>query len=136
MKIVKDYPPIWDQIKATGMCPDPSKVAFTYGDTIYVPSGMNVPDYLIRHESVHSEQQGDNPEAWWSRYIDDQYFRIEQETEAYAASYKFLCKRVTDRNQRAVILAQLARSLSGPIYGNVISLIAAIESIKIKANVK
>lgn len=132
MKIKHEYPPkhIWDAVVDAGMAPDPETVFFTYGDTLYVPSGRQVPDDLIAHEELHTKQQGDDPDAWWSRYIGDEYFRIDQEAKAYGKQYAFLCKKHKDRNAQARILFNLARILSGPLYGNVIRHLAATKMIK------
>jgi len=135
MRIINEKPPIYDKILAVGMLPH-AGVVYTYGDAIYNPSGAVLPEYLIIHEEVHMTQQGDHPDTWWARYLDDQHFRIEQELEAYAKQYVFICRFVKDRNQRAKILLQLACSLSGPIYGKVVSQQWAYEEIKKKSNVK
>lgn len=136
MKLVKGYPPIWPQIVATGMKPDEKRVVITYGDSIYIPSGLQPSADLIEHEETHSVQQGDNPDKWWSRYIDDQYFRIEQETEAYAAQFAYVCAQQKDRNKRHIVLISLAKSLSGPTYGSVISMENAMKTIKQRSGVK
>lgn len=136
MQIKHEFPPIWDKVIGAGMNPNPDTVVFTYGDTIYVPGGAELADHIIAHEETHIGQQGADPDAWWSRYIDDQYFRTEQEAEAYAKQYAFLCKRIKDRNQRARILLDLGRILASPMYGKVIDQQAASDMIKKKANVK
>ena len=130
MKILNELPPIYDSLIQAGMNPDLRSTVFTYGDILYNPSGRLIPDYLIKHEEVHSKQQGDNPDVWWDRYLQDLYFRIEQETEAYARQYDFICSFEHDRNKRAKILWQLSASLSGPMYGKVIVLFAAMKMIK------
>lgn len=135
MKILNEKPPIYDAIIQNGMQPH-AGVIYTYKDTIYNPSGADIPDHLIVHEETHSRQQGDNPDNWWGRYLTDQYFRIEQESEAYARQFAFICNKVKDRNQRNRILLDLALVLSGPIYGNVISQQNAMKIIKSKSNVK
>ena len=135
MKILKENPPVYQKILDSGMRPH-SGVIYTYSDTIYNPSGIDIPDYLMRHEETHSRQQGDEPDKWWMRYLRDQYFRIEQEAEAYAAEYDFICQFRKDRNQRSRILMQLATSLAGPIYGSVIGTLEAYKIIQDKAKTK
>jgi hypothetical protein len=134
MKIANELPPIFDDLIAGGMQPGPNTL-YTYGDIIFNPSGKDIPEDIIVHEEVHMKQQGDNPDYWWSRFIDDQYFRIEQEVEAYAVQYRFICKKHKDRNQRHRILMHFAQVLSSPIYGNVIGTMSAYQMIKKKANV-
>lgn len=157
MKIVHDYPPNWKQILGNGMEPNPDLVIVNYGGTLYVPSGKELPDDLIAHEEVHTRQQKSyapcrsscfskqdtlepcschqGAEAWWQRYLTDSYFRISQETEAYAAQYKFICQRLKDRNQRNRVLMQLAGILAGPTYGNMITTQAAMLKIKERAGI-
>ena len=136
MKIKKnEKPPIYDQIVQAGMNPSLNAI-YTYGDTIYVPSGREVPDDIIAHEETHCDQQGADPDAWWSRYLDDPYFRIQQETEAYAVQYDFICETTKDRNWRDKILRRMATVLSGPTYGNVIGSQSAYSMIKNKAKTK
>ena len=135
MKIVFENPPIIDFIKNSGLNPN-ERTIFAYGDTIYAPSGETPPQDLIVHEETHSRQQGDNPEAWWYRYATEPYFRLDQEVEAYAMQYKFICKKVTDKNQRFRILMQLANVLSSPVYGSMVSTMGAHNMIKNKANIR
>jgi hypothetical protein len=150
MKIVNERPPIWsaacDMIGAT-----PRNVLFCWGDTIFNPDNISVPEYLVVHEEVHKWQQLallppqerlDEQSAydkaaslWWSRYIDDPWFRVQQEVEAYGTQYRFMCKRVKDRNARVRILMDIARSLSGPLYGRQVSHSKAMEMIKSYAKV-
>ena len=111
-------------------------VIYTYGDTIYNPSGVDLPDHLIAHEETHSTQQGADPDAWWDRYLQDPYFCIEQETAAYARQYAYICATVRDRNQRNRILLDLSRILAGPVYGNVIGTTDAYKKIKSLSKVK
>ena len=131
MKVLEEKPPIYDAIIANGMHPHEG-VIYTYGDTIYNPSGLVLPEHLIQHELTHVGQQGTDPDAWWGRYLIDPYFRIEQESHAYAKQYDFMCKTMKDRNQRFRLLMQIANILSGPVYGNVITHTAALKSIKDK----
>lgn len=131
MKIVNEKPPIYNKILNSGMHPHEG-VIYTYGDTIYNPSGTEISDHLLEHEEVHHKQQGSDPGKWWDRYLNDQYFRIEQEAEAYAHQYDYLCKRIKDRNQRARILFDLARILSSSLYGSVIGQVSAMGHIKSK----
>lgn len=130
MKIKNENPPILDKLRDAGIDPDISRVIFTYGDTIYNPGNIQIPDYLIEHEKVHSIQQGDDPEKWWERYIYDPTFRINQEAEAYGKQCNFIFKKVKDRNKRNAILMDTARILSSPTYGSVIEQMDAFVLIK------
>lgn len=136
MKIVHDVPPMLQAIQDAGMAPRLEYAAFCYGDELYIPGKWEPSEELLRHEAEHSEQQRNTEggkDAWWERYIDDQYFRIEQEAQAYACQYDLYRTRVTDRNAQARYLFQLAGQLSGPMYGNVIPQGAAQKLIRDKA---
>jgi len=131
MKIVNENPPeqLIESIVDNGMLPHEG-VIYAYGDTIYNPSGADLPDHLIIHEETHCEQQGNDPRRWWDRYLTDPYFRIDQEIQAYARQFAFICQTVKDRNRQHRICMDLAITLAGPIYGNVIGQINAYKRIK------
>ena len=98
---------------------DVSRTFWTYGDTIYNPGGLELPDHIIAHEEVHETQQttyDGGKDAWWREYLANPRFRMEQEAEAYGAQYKFYCERVKDRNQRARFLMTISSSFAGPLY--------------------
>lgn len=137
MIIKNEKPPIWVNV-CTALNINPKNVLFTYGDIIYNPDGVNIPDHIIVHEEVHEKQQsqeGMTPELWWGKFLRDIEFRIDQESEAYAVQYRFFCKHKKDRNQRNRFLVGLAQSLSGPLYGKSISYIEAMQLIRKRANV-
>lgn len=134
MKISLQKPPCYDEanklfkLEELGM-----GTIFTYGDTIYNPFHAYITDDLIRHEEVHMEQQEADPEkakAWWERFIKDPQFRADQECEAYGAQYKFFCQKQKDRNRRARYLWDLAKAVSGPMYGNCITHSEAMKQIR------
>lgn len=91
---------------------------FTVGNTIHSEHWPISPD-LYEHEKTHVIQQ-DGYEGgftqWWDRYFEDPYFRYTQEVEAYQNQYKFYCKAVKDRNQRAKFLYVIAIHLTN-MYG-------------------
>lgn len=115
-----------------------STTLFTFADVIYNPATAEVPDDYIHHEEVHAEQQGHNNEGagrWWARYFSDPYFRIDQEAKAYATQYDWWCKNGpkkyrNNREERTRKLDNLASTLAGPTYGNVINKLAAKKMIK------
>lgn len=132
-EILNERPPIYEAVIAAGLRFNPRSVLFAYDGKIWNPGGQEVPTDVIAHEGVHLAQQKAYPggcDAWWGRYLTDAYFRIEQEAEAYATQYAFICGYVKDRNQRSRVLQDLARFLSGPMYGNTVSHSAAVKLIK------
>lgn len=137
MKISTDKPPIWEEANKFFKLEELGLGSiFTYGDTIYNPFNVELTQDLIVHEMVHIRQQeSDNTVAgiWWKRFFMDPDFRLEQELEAYAAQYKYICTQVTDREKRSKNLLTLAGLLSGPMYGHIIGKMEAYAQIKHRA---
>ena len=111
-------------------------VVYCYQNTLYNPSSAEIRPDILANEETHTRQQGDKPDAWWDSYLEDSMFRMNQESEAYGNQYRFICKLVKDREHRNKILFELAAHLSGPIYGNALTLPQAYQLIKKLANVK
>jgi len=109
MKIVHEKPPNYNLIK--DYFPLKEGTIYTYGDTIYNPSSKEIPDDIIFHEEIHRQQQGKHPDAWWTRYIIDKDFRLEQELQAYSAQYE-LIKKIYPNNLVKQALEELANNLS------------------------
>lgn len=121
MEIVKAYPPNYKQItEAIPGVLAQEKVVFAYGDTIYNPSGYDIEDHLELHESVHAAQQKKiGVDEWWSKYLSDTKFRLEQEIEAYRAQYAMV-SRVYGRANATALLQDVSRDLSSPMYGSIL----------------
>ena len=140
VKITFEKPPVWNNICAAfGIVPDTA--VFTYGDMIYNPNMMDLPDFIIEHEKVHMMQQGFSNEGaavWWGKFLRDPEFRLDQEAQAYAAQYDHIClsRKVKDRNARFRIRMDLARILSGPLYHRAIGTIPALKLIEKYAKTK
>ena len=127
MKIVIGYPPNYKKIKERFTLPD--DVIFTYGDTIYNPTDGMIDKPLLEHEKVHNKQQGYNIEGWWYKYLTDNEFRLDQEIEAYQRQYR-VAKEIVSRDQLFTLLQNIAKNLSGDMYGNLISYDKAMQIIK------
>lgn len=135
MKILIERPPIYNNLSL--VFPLHRGIIFAYGEDIYNPDGVRVSEDLIVHESVHIRQQGGNTEGadlWWSKYMRDEQFRLEQEIEAYAHQYNFICRKIQNKQRRFEILRMMAEILSRPTYGSCISIDSALLKIKEKAN--
>ena len=129
MKIVVDYPPNIEKIKA--VVEITPLTIFTYGDTIYNPGGHSpFPPELEAHEVVHSIQQGQDPEAWWDKYLSDVNFRLSQELDAYKAQYKKFRHLTKNKKLRNELADRLAKDLASPLYGNIIDYYTARQKIK------
>jgi len=120
IEIVKDFPPNYEKIKEI-LGEAQEGTFYCYGSKIYNPSGIQIPEDLIYHEAIHTNQQGDKADEWWDKYLKDPKFRMEQEIEAYGEQYKWVSNRVKDRNQLAKFLFKISSILSGKMYGNAIS---------------
>jgi hypothetical protein len=130
MKIVKEFPPIYDKIKEKFTLS--GREIFAWGDIIYNPGGGELGPELVAHEEVHKKQQGDDIEGWWEKYLADDNFRFKQELEAHQMEYKEFCKLNKDRNIRHRYLVYLGGRLSSPVYGSMVSQMEAIKSIRNK----
>lgn len=135
MEIVQEFPPNIEAIKK--VFPLKGGEIFAWGDTIYSPSSSDLPIWLVKHEECHRAQQcifgGSNipdPEGWWAKYLKDPQWRFEQELEAHRVEYWWFCNRELDRNKRRVFLKGLAKRLSSPMYGKVVTFAKAKRMIK------
>lgn len=115
-QIIKDRPPNYQEILLH--FPDANRpgVIFAYAPYIYAPSG-NVPPELVDHEKVHiARQQKIGVEEWWRRYLTSPEFRFQEEVLAHRAEYRHIVQHGT-RFARRRALKELAKRLSGPLYG-------------------
>ncbi len=130
MNIKIGNPPNIEEIKSLLDISKNDKIIYTYGDTIYNPNNIEIPDHLYLHEFTHFKQQGNDPDKWWKRYLKEVDFRISQEVEAYGEQYKFICRSIKDRNKREKILGTLASLLSSEVYGQMIDSLEAKKRIR------
>lgn len=135
MQILKELPPqaLVTRLEAAGMSVDLSKTIFTYGDTIYNPTGHELPSHLVAHESIHAQQQRrtiGGAEMWWAAYLADPMFRLDQEAEAYGHQYAFFCKNKKSQTARLQLLSALGNMLAGETYGGMIKIGEATQLIQ------
>ena len=123
---------MFDEISKAFGVKESDAIFYTWGDTIHAPCKKMPPDYLIVHEEVHQDQQGDDPEDWWVHYLLDADFRAHQEAEAYGAQLKWMRaqKRWKDRNAAARALHEIAQNLSGAMYGRCLTYQEATKLVK------
>ena len=117
--------PLIDKIKK--IFPIKFNTIFAYDDTIYTNNDL---DYsLIRHEITHILQQEKlGKDEWWNKYLNNKYFRLKQELEAYGNQYK--CYKEVGLKKAEVMLDFIAKDLSSELYGNIISYQEVINLIK------
>jgi len=133
VKISTERPPVWDNACARFKI-NPDTTIFAYGDTIYNPGNIDIPDDLIAHEMVHLNQQNyNNKDAaiWWGKYLRDSEFCLSQEVEAYGMQYAYVCQHKTSNKQtQFTLLKRYAEILSGPLYNHCVGAIKAMQLIK------
>lgn len=113
----KETPPIYNEIRKYLKVNWDNGVIICYGDTAYCK--YDIPPDKLAHESVHVEQQKDDPDKWWNRYLKDVEFRKEQELEAYRFEADFIKRYVKDRNARWILLNDIAKDMSSSMYGGI-----------------
>lgn len=97
-------------------------VIFSWGDLIYNPMRITIPAHLMVHEAMHGERQVQwGIEQWWRDYIDSATFRLEEEILAHQVEYRTLLRESGNRRARRGHLKQVAKRLSAPLYGGIIS---------------
>jgi hypothetical protein len=127
MKILKQYPPNFKEIKqffpwVTGK----PGILYAWGDRLYNPSKVDVPQWLQDHEAVHFRQQAALMSAgrtleeavrrWWEWYVRDAAFRYQQELPAHRVEYaSYMLANGKDPKNK--YLNAIAERLSGPLYG-------------------
>lgn len=127
MIIIKGFPPNIDEIRSRFKLKGTE--IFCWGNKIYVPSGSNLPPELIAHENVHRQQQGDDIEGWWDKYLNDAEFRFDQELAAHRVEYKTYCYSGVTRGQRRMYLRVVSHRLASAMYGNVCAIKEAKQKI-------
>ena len=108
-------------------------IVYAYDDIIYNPDNIEIPYDLLEHETTHLRRQHENgatPESWWRDYLNEPIFRLREETEAYKAQYRAIKDKVLNRSRRHRELNELAKKLSSPLYGNLVSFVMAMQLIK------
>ncbi len=129
MKIVVANPPNFEKVaKAFNL--EGHDIIYAWGDTIYNPTGMSIPAFLIAHEEVHGARQGTDVEGWWDRYIHDIEFRYQEELWAHAKEYQVRSRGVKDRNLKSRLLMDSANRLCSPLYGKLTTVQKAMKEIR------
>lgn len=131
-EVVIDRPPLYDEIVAAFGLKRKDAIVFSWGkDRIYNPDGVTIPPYLVAHEAVHGERQGQGQQIidWWKQYIEDRAFRLQEEIPAHLAEYQHILRHGNRHNRRAALLITADR-LAAPLYGQMITPKAAVAVLK------
>lgn len=121
--IIYEYPPNFDAVLKVFPEAQGRDVIFAYNRAIYNPHRVDISPSLIAHERVHLERQGSSVvevEEWWHKYLTDVQFRFHEELLAHRAEY-FHIASTASRPVRRRTVKEIAKRLSGPLYGNMIS---------------
>lgn len=120
-RIVYDRPPVYGRaVMAFGRVAE--SAIYSYGDVIYNPARIEITPSLRAHEAVHGQRQIDRGvEAWWDLYFEDPQFRFLEELVAHREEWAYIRDRV-GRNERRHHLKEIAKRLSGPLYGRMVKL--------------
>lgn len=127
MTVIIGVPPLFDLIDAEFHVAG-KNILYSWGTSIYNPSGKPIPPELLAHETAHGLRQTNHRpdiEKWWHRYIADIEFRLVEEIEGHRAEFKKFCHLNKDRNTQAVGLHRMAIRLSSSLYGGIITAAAA-----------
>lgn len=112
-----ERPPNFEQILAVFPHADRPGVIFAYGEDIFNPAGVRIPEFIHVHEVRHCARQfAIGPERWWELYLTDQEFRYTEELLAHVEEYAFQAKSLRDRNSRARLAMRTAARLVAPLY--------------------
>lgn len=99
---------------------------FAYDDTIY--TNNELPNHIIVHEVTHLKQQErQGLERWVTGYISIPQYRLEQELEAYRAELA----SIANREIRFKVMADSAKKLSSPLYGDLLTFNEALMKLRI-----
>lgn len=123
--IIKAYPPNFTELTRHFPIKGVPGILYAYGDRIYNPSGVKVVPWILEHEKVHCtrqllDEQHINVEEWWSDYIYNAPFRLEEEVLAHRKEWSMTQDLISVRD-RLHYLDMMVDRLSGPIYGNMVT---------------
>jgi hypothetical protein len=118
MLIKPNFPPGFDAIDARfnirnrGLTP-----IFAFAPDVWNPFGVAIGPELVAHEQVHIMRQGQDPAAWWKRYIAEDNFRLAEEVFAHIAEYENLIERGhPTRDDRRRAFRYITKRLCWPLY--------------------
>lgn len=118
MNVSYSFPPNFPEVVAAFPAAKQKGVVFTYGDTVYNPSKVDICKSLMAHEEVHAKRQT-NPVVWWDLYIRDAKFRFKEEALAHQREYQVATEGL-GRPLRRRTLASIAKRLCSPLYGGLL----------------
>jgi len=131
MKLSKEKPAIYDRCHAAFGVEWDAGLIIAYGDTIHCKFDLG--EQQLEHEKTHINQQRyEGVDNWWNKYFNDPQFRLSQEVEAYRNEYAWVKRHVNDRNRCYKLRYEMAKFLSGFMYGSLVSRDEAMRLIENK----
>lgn len=129
MRIEQALPPNFkDIVKVFPRAAD-NGVLFCWNDIIFNPSGHHIAPSIVVHEQVHSKRQDGKPQDWWDKYLVDGEFRLKEELLAHTMEF-LIASEGKGRHDRRGNLVVVAKKLSSPLYGGMVSYDEAKQLIK------
>lgn len=133
MNVICKKPKLWWLLKLFFPKYNANLNAVTWGNTCYVPQGLNrdtlLKDALLAHEEVHTAQQHhSNIYAIWyfAKYLMLPDFRYKMELEGVKVHYKML---VGTKYDSEAFARQMAKDFSNGLYRTKISYQQALRDI-------
>ena len=130
-EIIQQWPPNIEEIRL--FLPVTINNIFAYDRKIYSPGTHKLPPWLVEHEKVHFYQHElyGGCDRWWREFLDNPQFRLAEEIPAHQMEWRtWLAHQPRPRNHRRVTLKQMAKRLSAPMYGNIITFSEAKKAIR------
>lgn len=117
MELIHARPPMYDEI-ADAFDVRGKPILFAWGNVIYAPQTSDISVPLLRHEEAHGKRQlqFEKISGWWTRYINDPDFRLEEEKIGHIAEYLALLRNYSARNDRRRVLSFVAGKLASNLY--------------------
>ena len=120
MKILRAYPPNFKAISEVFPVMGRPGILYAWGDKLYNPSGVKLTPWIEAHEQTHMDRQTD-AEAWWAEYLIYPTFRLQEEILAHQYEWGMFHSFYTSPTYLEKYLDMMAKRLSSPLYGNLIS---------------
>ena len=120
--ILKDFPYL-EEFKVK--FPITDETVFAYKNVFY--SNHDISYDLLAHELKHCERQNKiGADKWIKNYLERDSFRLNEELIAFSAQLN----SIKDRNERNEIRIKAAQSLSGKLYGEIITYAEAFNKLR------
>lgn len=96
--------------------PITNNTIFAYDNVIYC--NYELPHDLVVHEMTHHKQQEKyGLDNWVEQYLNDNFFRLKMEVEAYRKQLD----SIKDRNFRSKVRQESVSHLASDLYGNIVT---------------